>query len=100
MRFPSISWISINIFVVLQKYNTIQAETEDEENAPKRISTYDASAHDITKKNVQMRFPEMIPIWQNVTRLYLCKVNLGELPDDFGTLKVGFNMYIFSYVFF
>ena len=70
------------------KTSVIAVYDEFNKTSKKRISTYIASDHDITKKNVQMRFPEMIPIWQNVTRLYLCKVNLQELPEDFGTLKV------------
>ena len=33
-----------------------------------RISTFDANDHEITKKNVSLAIPEMLPIWQNVAR--------------------------------
>jgi len=48
----------------------IQGAIEDyhRDRVSPRISTFDANDHEITKKNVSLAIPEMLPIWQNVAR--------------------------------
>ena len=74
--------------LLLLKIDSWFQEPIDDNQQERRISTYVAADNDLTKKNINLKFPEMIPIWQNVVKLYLCKVHLSELPDEFGSLQV------------
>lgn len=52
------------------------------------MSAYHATDNDLNKKNILLKMPKMIPMWINLTKLYLSKLNLHELPENFGALQV------------